>query len=100
MARFLVASSETKEMRPVGQKSQPNWEKIFSQLGRFFFPVREAKMGIYKRCCSMAIGFAFLHARDFLLAFRKFLTKPADELSGSVFVSNSSKIETGSNWSF
>ena len=100
MARFLVTSNGTKGMCPVGRKSQPNWKKIFSQLGKFFFPVREAKMGIYKRGCSTATGFAFLHAWDFLLVFQKFLTKPADELSGSVFVSNSSKIETGSNWSF
>ena len=34
-------------------------------------------MGIYKKGCFMAIGFAFLHAWDFLLAFRKFLTKLA-----------------------
>ena len=49
MARFLVVSNEVKGMRPVGQKSQPNWKKIFSQLEKFFFPVREAKIDIYKR---------------------------------------------------
>lgn len=99
MTCFTAYDNETKGMRPVGQKSLPYWKKIFSQLGKFFFPVRASKMDIYLRGCSMAFVFTFLVAQHFLHAFWKFLTKLANVAIRSPKQRTRNKIKTGSTMS-